>query len=514
MAALADRHGVARWYRGVNGARVAASADTLVGVLRALGVDTSGRDWIAHESRRLDAARAAQLVEPVVVAWDGLLPRGAWAPDARASLRLEDGARVTPGTAALPSGYHTLEVERASRSAEALVISAPRLAWSPAQRTRHRGVYAPLYALHRTGNYGPGDLSDLEALLDWVAAHGGDTVLTLPLLASFLDPPAEPSPYSPVSRLMWNELYAVLPRRSVPAAAEGLLDYDAAAAATRDALGTFVQGVDRDAAARADVEAFLAARPDVVDYARFRAAGERHGRNWRVWPARLRNGPIGATDIDAGAARYHEVAQWLMEAQLGALAARARRAGRLLGLDLALGTHPDGYDVWRHRDDFAHAASVGAPPDLFFVGGQGWGFPPLLPAAARAAGHRYFRAALRHHLRHAGLLRLDHVMSLHRLYWIPPGATPAEGAYVRYPGDELFAIITLESHRAGAVIVAENLGVVPAITNQALQRHGLLGTWVGQWAIETLAHAAAFDRPPRRSLASLNTHDMPTLRGF
>jgi 4-alpha-glucanotransferase len=512
LHALAARHGVARWYRGVNGARVDASPDTVMAVLAALGVDTTGGDWIAREARRLDEEAAARLVEPVVIAWDGRLGAGGRPTNAAATIVGEDGQVLSPD-APLPIGYHTLHVVARGRTDQALVISAPTRAWTDGG-PRHRGVYAPLYALHPHGAAGPGDLHDLATLLDWVGAHGGDTVLTLPLLASFLDPPVEPSPYSPVSRLMWNELYAVTPHEPVPLAPDGLLDYAAAGAATRAALTAHAHAVDADPTARDALARHLRERPEVVDYARFRAAGERYGRNWRNWPARLRAGHIEPGDIDAQAARYHECAQWLTDTQLGELAADARARNRLLGLDLALGAHPDGYDVWREQAVFAHGASVGAPPDAFFVGGQGWGFPPLLPAAARATGHAYFRAALRHHVRHAGLLRIDHVMALHRLYWIPHGATPDTGAYVHYPADELFAIVCLESHRARALIVAEDLGVVPSAIERALARHGLFGAWVGQWELEALARDQPLQLPPRRALASLNTHDMPTFKGF
>src|SRR5690606_2003297 len=222
-------------------------------------------------------------------------------------------------------------------------------------------------------------------LLEWVVHHGGDTVLTLPLLATFLDEPLEVSPYSPVSRLMWNELFATLDRPTADTAPDELIDYHGAAIRTREAITRRVREVDDDPLASGDVLRFLAERPDVIDYARFRAAQVRYGRNWRDWPVPLRDGVIEAADVDPREVRYHCVAQWLVDRQIGAIGANAHERGLLLGLDLAIGTHPDGFDVWSNREVFATSASVGAPPDTFFVGGQDWGFPPMIPAAARAA---------------------------------------------------------------------------------------------------------------------------------
>jgi 4-alpha-glucanotransferase len=531
---LAALCGVSRTYRTDRGERVTVSRDTLVGVLDALGLDTDGRGWITRAAEGRRAAIAAQLVEPVVVAWDGVLDVAVADTVTDGHMELEDGgphpARLHRSTNrldavdALPPGYHRLRVAAGARSAESLVISAPRRAWQPpkaARRTppRHFGVYAPLFALHRHDVAPPGDFRDLGALLDWVGAHGGDTVLTLPLLASFLDEPQEVSPYSPVSRLMWNELYVSLDGHRSGATNPERIDYLAAARDTEAAIRATMPHLDVDPFASADLLRHLAARPEVGPYSRFRAAQSVLGRNWRAWPAAMRDGDLDDPAVDPrhvplDVARYHVVAQWLADTQLGDVGRRARADDRLLGLDLAIGTHPDGYDVWRHRDAFATHANVGAPPDTFFVAGQDWGFPPLLPDAARRSGHAYFRQALAHHLRHATLLRIDHVMGLHRLYWVPHGAAPTAGTYVTYPSDELFAIVCLESHRAQAVVVGEDLGTVPPAVRAAMRRHALTGTWVTQGALDGLPRTGTYAPPPRTVVASLNTHDMPTFAGF
>ena len=515
LAGLASRYGVARAYRTDRGERVEVERDTIVAVLDALGVDTSGRGWITRELRAFDEAATRRLVEPVLIAWDGKLDPPHLHGDAAVTLTFEDGSRFDHIPVDLPIGYHRLSVSTSvDTAADALVISAPRRSWREERRTRRCGVYAPVFALHRAGESGPGDLSHLGELVDWVAAQGGDTVLTLPLLAAFLDEPQVISPYSPVSRLMWNELYAVVNTRRRGGEPTELLDYRTAAQETRAAILASIGDIDDDPVASGNLMRFLGERPEVVDYARFRAAQARHGRDWRAWPERMRDGDIQPGDIDLREVRYHSTAQWLVDRQLSLLDDRCRHRGVELGLDLAIGTHPQGYDVWRYRDIFAARASTGAPPDTFFVAGQDWGFPPILPAAARASGYDYFRRALVHHLRHTGLLRIDHVMGFNREYWVPAGAPPTAGTYVEHHGEELFAIACLESHRARAILVGEDLGTVLPATRRALRRHALLGTWVAQGALEAVSPTGTYDLPAPDSIASLNTHDMPTFAGW
>jgi 4-alpha-glucanotransferase len=171
--------------------------------------------------------------------------------------------------------------------------------------------------------------------------------------------------------------------------------------------------------------------------------------------------------------------------------------------------HPESYDVWRERDAFAFPASVGAPPDMFFAKGQNWGFPPLNPERLRAQGYRHFLDYLRFQMRCTGLLRIDHIMGFHRLYWIPPGFPPTQGAYVTYPAEELHALLSLESHRHKTILVGENLGTVPPEVDAAMAKHHLRETYVLQYQTR-LPPGPSLHQPPVRSVASLNTHDMPT----
>jgi 4-alpha-glucanotransferase len=571
---LARLHGVQTAYQDNDGCRQAASPEVLMAVLRALRVPVGGG---AHV-RRLLAERQRELwervLEPVVVAW----VRAEGRPVSRFTLRLpvrlrdrevqvavnlEDGAlrrwSVDPASLpvleeaevggvahvalavelpSLPVGYHDLHVAlgAAGRDGrfEALLIAAPRRApgWQQVMGGRAWGLFAPLYALweatdgaNSARDAGPPGFRLLDRLAGQIAEHGGSVLGTLPLLAAFLDEPYEPSPYAPVSRLFWNELYTEPPAGTDspgdtgrPAASPyggGLFDPRAAMAAKRPAL---------EAAARAffaegghdpsELLAFQARNPRADDYARFRALVGRHGR-WTEWPDRLRGRDVRGSDYDEDLARYHLYVQWLAERQLAAVSERAESRGVGLYLDLPLGVHPDGYDVWRERALFALDASAGAPPDSLAAGGQDWGFPPLHPEAGRYDGHRYFVACIRKHLRFSRVLRIDHVMQLHRMYWVV-GAGATEGVYVRSPAEELFAVLCLEACRAGAVIVGEDLGTVPRSVRASMRRHGMPGMYVGQFELtEVEGGSDLVPRPVRAgTLAAIGTHDTPTFAGW
>jgi 4-alpha-glucanotransferase len=217
----------------------------------------------------------------------------------------------------------------------------------------------------------------------------------------------------------------------------------------------------------------------------------------------------GDPEAYAAAQRHHLYCQWAAQRQMSDLDARARARGLGLYLDFPLGAHPAGFDVWREREAFARGVHVGAPPDAFFTRGQDWGFPPAHPERSRAQGHRYFRAALRH----AGVLRLDHVMGLHRLFWVPQGAPARDGVYVRFPAPELYAILSLESHRSRTLLVGENLGTVPGAVDAALARRGVRGMYVLQYAASPDPERTPEPVPPG-AIAGLNTHDTPPFRAF
>jgi 4-alpha-glucanotransferase len=269
----------------------------------------------------------------------------------------------------------------------------------------------------------------------------------------------------------------------------------------------------QDSPGRESLTEYCLQHPELERFAEFRAVGERQGVAWPAWPERLRDGTIRPADYDPAVFQYHLYTQWQVDRQLESLKDRADRLRLLWYLDFPLGVNGGGYDVWRERGLFVREASGGAPPDSFFTRGQDWGFPPLHPGQLRGQGYAYFIRALRNHLRHARMLRFDHVMGMHRLYWIPRGFSAQEGVYVRYALEEMCAILTLESHRFGARIVGENLGTVPPAVDRALTRHGLDDMYVLQYETNPEKGTALRD-VPATSVASVNTHDMPQFAAY
>src|SRR5688572_3408530 len=253
--------------------------------------------------------------------------------------------------------------------------------------------------------------------------------------------------------------------------------------------------------------------PHAADYARFRAVCDRRRVGWHHWPERLRGGTINDSDFAPEDYRYHLFAQWQAEEQLGRTAAARADGAAALYLDMPLGVNPNSYDAWRFRELFVEGVAAGAPPDPLFTGGQNWGFRPFHPGALRTSRYAYLIEALRHHFRHASILRLDHVMSLYRLFWVPEALPATRGVYVRYHEDELFAVLVLESARHQAVVVGEDLGTVPAAVRRSMERHNVQRMHVVQFEASPDRNPPV-QPPPERVVASLNTHDMPTFAGF
>lgn len=564
---LAQLHGVQTFYLDVFRRRKAAAPESLLKALQALGVplETQRDVTDALRARRQELWR--RLCEPVLVAWDGepppvelQLPLGPH-DDVKVTcqLTLETGeekpwgiqfiqcpivreeevegvrylARQLQLPGPLPWGYHQLRFEAVGQSWTSLVISAPRRAFTAPHKTW--GVFLPLYALHSQQSWGGGDFSDFAKLTDWVSELGGKVVATLPLLTAFLDDPFDPSPYAPVSRLFWNEFYiditqipelqhcqdaqtllssTVFQQELEALRSEPLVDYRRQMTLKRRLLARLAQSFFANTGDRAEAfHRYVETHPAVEDYARFRAVGERLQAPWPQWPQPLRDGVVREQDVDEAAKRYHLYAQWITHEQLQALSQKVAAQETHLYLDLPLGVHLHGYDVWREREVFAVNASGGAPPDTVFTKGQDWGFPPLHPERLRTQGYRYVIAYVQHHLRQAGALRIDHVMGLHRSFWTPKGLTPSEGVYVRYAAEELYAILCLESQRHKATIVGENLGTVPAQVNTAMKRHGIHRLYVVQYEFPALDDGR-LRSVSSGEIASVNTHDMPPFAAF
>lgn len=560
---LAAHHGIQTSYQDMSRKRQQASPDTLKAVLKCLGVAAANASEIRAALLQAEEQKWRELLPPVITAWDGKptevvvrLPQTFAAVSPHAKIHFEDGScnslhweplsmRVREAAEiegrtyvarslilpALPLGYHHLEVELKDRKHQSLIISAPSKSYSPPERFKSWGVFAPTYALHNEASWGAGNVGDLRRLVNWAGELGAGVVATLPMLAAFLDAPiCDPSPYSPASRLFWNDFYidieAVPEFAACPVAQQlfksptfqqslrsfretPFIDYRPEMRARRNVLEEmakffFAQSSSR----RKNFESYVRAHPRLMDYAAFRAACDRTRSSWHVWEERMRNGKLQPGDFVPSVRDYHLYVQWLAHEQMNQLTNHCRDRSIRLYLDLPLGVNSDGYDVWRERDSFALAAGAGAPPDPVFTAGQDWGFAPLHPRRMRERGYSYVLEYLRFQMRHAGLLRIDHILGLHRLFWIPHGFPPEKGAYVSYPASELQAILSLESHRHKTIIAGENLGTVPPEVNEDMRRHAFRETFVVQYEQQTNPKKP-LRTPPSFSVASLNTHDMP-----
>ncbi len=572
---LAGTHGIHTSYVDGLGRLARASPEALTAILRALGSPIETAADAPSTLRAEREARWARLIEPVLLCGETELLsfkmrlRGEEA-EALASFQLEPFDVVaSPGTGArsfrtevstsslrrlegcsvegveclaveiglpwkLEPGYHRLVVEVGRRRTEATVIVAPSSAPPWPHEKRAWGLFLPLYSAWRMDGPEIGDYTMLGGLAAWAGAMGASFYGTLPLTAAFLGEPYDPSPYAPVSRLFLNELYVdpwAIPEIDLcpeaRAAAERSVevhggdeppwarpvDYRRASDLKREILSCLASDLaGRSTSRAAAFREFVRSEPELQGYSRFRAATEHLGLPWRQWPAALREGAIGEEAAPAGAVLYHEYAQWVASGQMAEASRRALGAGACLYLDSPLGVHPEGYDAWRWRHLFAEGAGTGAPPDALFTGGQDWGFRPPHPERAKEDGYRYFAMGLRKAMAHAGLLRIDHVMSLRRLFWVPEGAAPTEGVYVNYPQAELFAVLCLEARRSGCVVVGEDLGTVPPEIREEMASRSLLGMHVLQIEIEWSGGNLA--APPDPVMASLNTHDMPTFAAF
>ena len=410
-----------------------------------------------------------------------------------AELWLEDGTEVGPVDALppdLPLGYHRLGEEQ-------LIVTPGRCHLPPGLRAWGWAVQLPATRSRRS--WGIGDLADLRRLAGWSAARGAGFLALSPLHAPAPALPQQPSPYYASSRRLRNPLF--LRVEEVDGADSASEAVGRAAAAGRALLTD--RRIDRDAVWALKREALEAcfraagrdptfADPDVTAWARWCALAEVHGGDWRSWPA--------GAEPDAERVAFHAWLQWQLDRQVAAVPLP-------LVHDLAVGFDPGGFDAWEWQDLLALDARIGAPPDEFNRAGQDWGLPPFTPWRLRQAGYGPFTKTLRAVLRGAGGLRVDHVMGLFRLFWVPPGGSPTDGAYVRYPAGDLLDILALESARAGALVVGEDLGTVEAGVREALAARDVLSMRLLWFEDDP---PAAW---PEQALGLVTTHDLPTVAG-
>lgn len=519
LARLAALYGVATSYKPAEDVTVQVPETTVRTVLGLMGVPVDTPEAVRATAAGAERERAGRLLPPTLVHWRGEPapgPLAALPAGTRVRVTLEDGAGQADWHPALPLGVHRLTADAPDgRTASATLIVAPDRA--PAAPERAHGLLVQLYSLLSERSWGMGDLGDLAELARWAArTHGAGFIQVNPLHAAFPGTPSDPSPYRPSSRRFPDPVHlrvedlpewADCPDRDALAelAARGgelrrevlekgaLIDRDAVWALKRAAL-ELLYAVPRTPAREAAYRAFRAAQGEgLAAHAAWcaAAAGEEPGER----------------------ADFHCWLVWLTDTQLTAAQRAARQAGMSVGIvhDLAVGVHPDGSDAllgpWHLRE-----ASVGAPPDAFNARGQDWGLPPWRPDVLEAHAYAPFRALLRGVFRYAGAVRLDHVMGLFRLWWIPEGTAPAQGTYVSYDGEAMLAVLVLEAHRAGSLVVGEDLGTVEPAVRRALARRGILGTsvlwferdWAGDgeplpagaWRSQCLATATTHDLPP------------------
>ena len=571
---LAHAHGVATEYWDWQGRHVTVSAAAIRAVLTALGVVSEGDEAVERALSEVELARWRRTLPATVVAREGWTPWVHAHVAAGTGIRLEvelegggvrevhqvdrwvpdrevDGRGVGEATfelpGDLPTGWHRLVAHLDApalvlhTTQATLVVTPQRLELPPAvAEGRVVGLMAQLYQVRSAESWGVGDLGDLADLATWAAAaHDADFVLINPLHAAEPVAPVEPSPYLPTTRRFVNPIY--LRVEDVPEL--GRLDHAAyRRVLTLGGAARALDGedrIDRDAAWTAKKEALrlvfgvpLTGRREhsfadfcdregegLTTYATWCALVEQHGPQWTGWPLELQDPSSVAVatfrERHADDVDFHRWLQWLLEQQLAAAQHDATAAGMSLGIvhDLAVGVHPVGADAWGLGDALARGVTVGAPPDQFNQLGQDWSQPPWRPDRLAELGYAPFRDMVRTVLRDSGGIRVDHIIGLFRLWWIPDGGTPADGTYVHYDHEALLGILVLEAQRAGAVVIGEDLGVVAPHVRDYMRERGLVGTSILWFEWED-----AQPRPPEQyrdlCLSTVTTHDLPPSAGY
>jgi 4-alpha-glucanotransferase len=525
LTALAHAHGVATEYEGSDRTMIQVDDELVVAVLGMLDVDATSPAAIEAALRDVRERDERETLPPTIVQLQGQGRRLGLA----ARVDLEDGTSLdVVGSLPddLPLGWHTIVTDDTTAT---LIVAPARM---PDIRPTW-GWMLQLYALRSAGSWGMGDFGDLAEFARRAGSEqGAGVILVNPVQAVAPTHPVQRSPYSPASRRFANPLYLRVTDTAAYRAADAatqaavlalaperdteLIDYDAVWDAKHAALELLWP--HRPVAER-DVE------PDdqLRDFAIFCALAEQHGGDWRDWPASLQDpaGPaIAQVRVDlAERIAFHAWLQLLCREQLDAARAAARDGGMGVGIvhDLPVGVSAGGPDTWSQRSAFAPVVRVGCPADAFNELGQDWGLPPFKPAELAAAGYAPFRDVVRSVLEHADGIRIDHIAGLWRLWWIPPGEPAHRGTYVHYDADAMLAVLALEAHRAGAIIVGEDLGTVEDVVTETMHERGMLSSAVLWFERDWDAPGQPFVRPADwvpETMASVTTHDLPTATGW
>lgn len=575
LVELAARHGVATRYEDWSGTQVAVPESTLIAVLAALGVAAADDEQRAAALTQHDRNYWQRSLPPTILArtesassfWVHVThgdPVEVWVALEDGSIRRGlhqlrndtppfdlDGRLVGEASfelpADLPLGYHRVHMRTGTVEADAPLIVSPATLPVPPRLGARRswGLATQLYSVRSHRSWGVGDLTDLTDLAVWSATrHGAGFILVNPLHAAAPAAPMEPSPYLPTSRRFVNPLY--LRPEAIPEYAElrhrgrlrrsrtevqararrrELIDRDSAWRAKRAALATIYR-VERSAGRELAYAGYRAREGRALDdFAVWCALAEKYGNDWHGWPAELqhpRNEAVAAFAAEhADEVDFHRWLQWQLDEQLTSAHATAIGAGMDIGVmhDLAVGVNPDGADAWALQEVLALGVTAGAPPDEFNQLGQDWSQPPWRPDQLVEQAYEPFRALVNGVLRHAGGVRIDHIIGLFRLWWIPRGAAPTEGTYVRYDHEAMIGIVALEAHRTGAVVVGEDLGTVEPWVRDYLHDRGLFGTsilWFEQDrdGEDATGGPLPAERWREYCLSAVTTHDLPPTAGY
>lgn len=566
---LAAAHGVGTSYWGWDGVERSVAAGTLHQVLSALGVASAGPGEISRSLEAVELAPWRRFLPPIVVAREGAaasfevhVPHGS---EVDVRIVAEDGARyevrqlenweeprevdgVLTGRASfaipvgLAIGWHTILAVTADAAAECpLVVTPGRLRTTAALAGRRSwGLTAQLYSVRSARSWGIGDFADLADLAAVAGAEGAGFILVNPLHAAEPRPPVEDSPYLPATRRFFNPLYIRV---------EEIPEYaylEPGALAEADSLATRLRAANRETSLldrNSSYEAKLAVLERVFRVRRGPSRSRRFSDfcrdqgqgldDFALWCALAESLDPSATEWDGAAAspdtgycaaqrtaladriEFHRWLQWICDQQLESAQDAARRAGMDIGVvhDLAVGVKLGGADAWTLSGVLAQGVTVGAPPDMFNQQGQNWTQPPWHPGRLAESGYAAYRDMLRTVLRHAGGIRVDHVLGLFRLWWIPEGAGPGGGTYVYYDHEALIGILALEAQRAGAVVIGEDLGVFEPWVRDYLAERGILGTSI-LWFEHDGDGPLAPERYRQQCLTSVNTHDLPPTAGY
>jgi 4-alpha-glucanotransferase len=565
LGRLAGMHGVSLDYWDQSGNYHEIDAETVVAVLGALGVPANTEDEIRESIRQRELRDWRRTLPPVFVHRQSQVGR-VWAhvphgEELRLSIHTETGQEV-PVTqvehlvapqqvdgrligeamfeipAGLPTGWHELRASFDSGAAASpLVVVPDRLP----EVAREWGPMVQVYSMRSRESWGMGDLGDLTQLADMAGRDwGAGFILVNPMHASGPTAPIEPSPYLPATRRFASPLYlrveqipeyadlSDVDRRRVDALAASvrpmntspdLLDRDALWGAKSAAL-EIIYATPRTALRETEFRAYVGGEGvGLQDFALWCALCEKHGPDWHEWPEELLDVRSGAVTVEfaelEGRVEYHSWLQWQLDQQFAATQAAARSAGMSIGImhDLAVGVHGKGADSWRLRTMLAADVTVGAPPDMYNQMGQDWAQPPWHPDALAEAAFIPYRDMLREILRHAGGLRVDHILGLYRQWWIPDGMKPFQGTYVAVEHDAMVGILMLEASRVGAMLIGEDLGTVEDWIRDDMLSRGILGTGV-LWFQRGADHVDPPEAWRRDELLSVTVHDLPPTAGY